>query len=78
MFGLNGVFLCRLRCVLRLPFVATFLIAGVTVFGASKVGPSQPDRAAGVLKTLSAPENYGNLPLVFEPMPAKSTRQSGF
>ena len=52
---------------LRLPLVATFLIAGVTFFGASKVGPSQPDRAAGLLKTLSAPENYGNLPLVFEP-----------
>jgi hypothetical protein len=52
---------------LRLPFVATFLIAGVTVFGASKVVPSQPDRAAGLLKSLSAPENYGNLPLVFEP-----------
>ena len=52
---------------LRLPFVATFLIAGVTVFGASKVAPSQPDRAADLLKTLSAPENYGNLPLVFEP-----------
>ena len=52
---------------LRLPFVAALLLAPAIVLGASKVGPSQPDRAAGLPPTLSAQANYGNLPLAFEP-----------